>query len=139
MSDSIQNESQPVNNSAPINESSSPSNAAQNVATSSNPDSGTASIVHLLAIFTSFVGPLVMYLIYKDKPETSAFLKSHIMSCLNFQLVSGLTILVLTFTFILSFLTIFIWPVVVIIEVLALIAASQSKEYKYPIDIQLVK
>lgn len=129
MSDTIQNESQPVNNSAPT---------AAN-ATTSNPDSGTASVVHLLAIFTSFVGPLVMYLIYKDKPETSAFLRSHIMNCLNFQLVSGLAIIVLTFSIILSFLTIIIWPVVVIIEILALVAASQNKEYKYPIDIQLVK
>ena len=131
MSDTIQNESQPVNNSAPA--------APTPNATTSNPDSGTASVVHLLAIFTSFVGPLVMYLIYKDKPETSAFLRSHIMNCLNFQLVSGLAIIVLTFSIILSFLTIIIWPVVVIIEILALVAASQNKEYKYPIDIQLVK
>ncbi|NBO36843.1 DUF4870 domain-containing protein, partial [bacterium] len=79
MSDTPVNESQSVNNSAPVNESSAPAQT-----TTSNPDTGTATIVHLLAIFTSFVGPLIMYLIYKDKPETSAFLRSHIMNCLNF-------------------------------------------------------
>jgi uncharacterized Tic20 family protein len=134
MSDTPVNESQSVNNSAPVNESSAPAQT-----TTSNPDTGTAAIVHLLAIFTSFVGPLIMYLIYKDKPETSAFLRSHIMNCLNFQLIAGLASIVATFTIVFSFLTLIIWPIAVILEVIALLAANQNKEYKYPIDVQLVK
>ena len=134
MSDTPVNESQSVNNSAPVNESSAPAQT-----TTSNPDTGTATIVHLLAIFTSFVGPLIMYLIYKDKPETSAFLRSHIMNCLNFQLIAGLASIVATFTIVFSFLTLIIWPIAVILEVIALLAANQNKEYKYPIDVQLVK
>ncbi len=134
MSDTPVNESQSVNNSAPVNESATPAQT-----TTSNPDTGTATIVHLLAIFTSFVGPLIMYLIYKDKPETSAFLRSHIMNCLNFQLIAGLASIIATFTFVFSFLTLIIWPVAVILEVIALLAANQNKEYKYPIDVQLIK
>ena len=134
MSDTPVNESQSVNNSAPVNESSAPAQT-----TTSNPDTGTATIVHLLAIFTSFVGPLIMYLIYKDKPETSAFLRSHIMNCLNFQLIAGLASIVATFTIVFSFLTLIIWPIAVILEVIALLAANQNKEYKYPIDVQLIK
>ena len=132
MSDTPVNVSQSVNNSAPVNESSAP-------AQTTTSDTGTATIVHLLAIFTSFVGPLIMYLIYKDKPETSAFLRSHIMNCLNFQLIAGLASIVATFTIVFSFLTLIIWPIAVILEVIALLAANQNKEYRYPIDVQLVK
>jgi len=136
MSDTPVNESQSVNNSAPVNESSTP---AQTTTSTSNPDTGTATIVHLLAMFTFVFGPLIMYLIYKDKPETSAFVKSHILSCLNFQLIVSIVSFIAGITIFLAFIPILLIPIAVIIEFFAFLAANQNKEFKYPIDIQLIR
>jgi uncharacterized Tic20 family protein len=51
--------------------------------------------VHLTGIFLSFLGPLILYLMYKDK--ANKFVKSNIIEALNFQLTGLVGILVCFF------------------------------------------
>lgn len=98
-----------------------------------------AILSHVLAIVTSFLGPLVIYLVKKDE---SAFVAEHAKESLNFQI----TILIL---YILSFLLIIvligillIWLLSIaslVLIIVATIKASEGKIYRYPFNFRLIK
>lgn len=98
-----------------------------------------AMLCHILAIFTSFLGPLIIWLIKKDE---SPFVDHHGKEALNFQLTvliawvaSGLSMFVC-----IGFLLV---PVVGIVDlifcILAAVKASRGEEYLYPLNIRFVK
>lgn len=58
-------------------------NKAQPVQVSSN-ENNLGVITHILGLFTSFIGPLIMYFLYKDTATEK--LKGNIINSLNFQL-----------------------------------------------------
>ena len=101
-------------------------------------EQGLATLAQVLAIFTGFLGPLVIWFMARpDQP----FVKHHAAEALNFQItvtiaafVSALLMLVLV-----GFLLL---PVVLIgafvLEVLAAIAANRGEWYRFPINLRLV-
>lgn len=110
------------------------------VATSSGAgdERSMATLAQVLAIFTGFLGPLVIYLVAKDDQP---FVKHHAAESLNFQItvtiaaiVSGILMLVL-----IGFLLL---PVVLIgalvLEIIAAIAANKGEWYRFPVNLRLV-
>jgi uncharacterized Tic20 family protein len=80
-----------------------------------------AMLAHLLAIFTSFIGPLVIYLV---KSEEDRFVAFHSRQALYFELLA----------IPLAVITCGIWGVVVLIyNIIACIRANDGEWYEYPI------
>lgn len=103
-----------------------------------------AMLAHILGI-TGFIGPLVIYLIERDRDP---FVRAHAAESLNFQItliIASMAIvllsLLLMFVFI-GFLTIFLIYLIPIIDliflVIAAVAASDRKYYRYPLTIRFV-
>ncbi len=98
-----------------------------------------AMLGHLLAIFTGFLGPLIIWLIKKDD---APFVERHGREALNFQLtiliamfVSGLlAVFCIGFIFMMV-----IWIVDIIFCIIAAVKASKGEEYSYPMTIRFVK
>ncbi len=98
-----------------------------------------ALLSHLLGVFTSFLVPLIIYLIKKDEDK---FIEDQSKEALNFQI----TIMIGWFAaFALSFIAIgvLLMPVLMIGNlVLGIMAALKSNEgvaYRYPFTLRLVK
>ena len=104
-------------------------------------DNSIAMLVHLSGIFFSFIVPLIVWLINKDKPE-KAFLNANSKEALNFQLtllgayfISGILMVVL-----IGFLTYAVaWIGGLVFAILAGLAANKGETYRYPLTIRLIK
>jgi len=105
-------------------------------------------LVHLLAIFTSFIGPLIIWLI---KKEEMPFVNDQGKEVLNFQITVfiaaiALMVTVGVITSIISFLGIIIallypllWIGVIVLLILGAVEANKGKYYRYPINLRLIK
>jgi len=113
--------------------------AASAPASSPSDDKTMALLAHLLAIFTSFIAPLIIYLVKKD---SSPFVERHAREALNFQITMAIAFLVCGLL-ILVIVGIFLLPIVGILNlvfcILATIAAAKGNEYRYPFALRLVK
>lgn len=94
---------------------------------------------HLLAVFTGFIGPLVIWLLKKD---SSPFVDDQGKEALNFQItvfilmfVSGL----LVFVVIGLFLIYAVWLADLVLCIIATIKANSGIRYRYPFAIRLIK
>jgi uncharacterized protein len=98
-----------------------------------------AMLSHLLAIFTGFLGPLIIWLIKKDQ---SPFVDDQGKEALNFQItmligfvIGGLTTCI--------FIGLFIVPALVVLNiVLCIMAAMKANNgiaYRYPFALRLIK
>lgn len=107
--------------------------------------SGLLGLV-LTASFASFIGPLVFWFIYKDRPGY-AFVRVAAAGAFNFSFTLWLiyiaTILVTVLTF--GFAGIFTWVIflaigvaLVVLHILAAIKANQGEVYTYPMTIKLL-
>ncbi|WP_449467189.1 DUF4870 domain-containing protein [Stenotrophomonas humi] len=104
-------------------------------------DNSVALLVHLSGIFFSFIVPLIVWLINKDKPE-KAFLNENSKEALNFQItlliayfVSGVLMVVL-----IGFLTYAVaWIACVVFSIIAGLAANKGETYRYPVTLRLIK
>jgi hypothetical protein len=103
-------------------------------------DERTMSMLsHILGLFTSFVGPLIIFLVAR---EDQPIAKAHAKEALNFQItlalatiVSGiLTIILIGF---LGLIAVGIGNI--IFSILAAMAASRNEDYRYPVCIRFVK
>ena len=100
-----------------------------------------ALIMHILAFFTGFIGPLVIWLIKKDESE---YIDQHGRDALNFQISILLYSLPITF---LSVITcgvgaVLFLPLLLLVLVGCAIAAMQGYKgemCKYPLAFQLIK
>lgn len=106
----------------------------------STPDDRTLGMLcHLLAIFTGFWGPLILWLIKKDQ---SAFVDHHGREALNFQLTMFIASIVLggaMFLLMFVFIGFLLFPVLIVIailalvaEILAAVAAQRGDWHRYP-------
>lgn len=105
----------------------------------SDDDRMLAMLCHLLAIFTGFVGPLILWIVKKD---SSPFVAHHGREALNFQITLLLVMTCLgAATFILMFVLIglALVPVLIIVPILALVAeiiaavaAQKGDWFRYP-------
>lgn len=97
-----------------------------------------ALFANLGGIFFSFVAPLVIYLIYRDRDP---FIRRHSTQALNFQII---LIIAYFASFILTFLIIgiFTWIAAavcgIVFPILAAIAANKGEDYTYPLVPQMV-
>jgi uncharacterized Tic20 family protein len=107
----------------------------------SQDDKTMGMIAHLSGIVTGFIGPLVIWLINKDKTD-KGWLIGQAKEALNFQITIAIAWFVCV---ILSFVVIgiFLIPVVAIAAlVLAIMAgmkANTGADYVYPFAIRLIK
>jgi len=98
-----------------------------------------AMLCHLLAIFTGFIAPLVIWLIKKDEDP---FVDSQGKEALNFQITVAMAMIV---AWLLCFacIGVFLVPAVAIVDivfcVLATIKVNSGQAYRYPLSIRLIK
>ncbi|MEK6976682.1 MAG: DUF4870 domain-containing protein [Candidatus Thermoplasmatota archaeon] len=109
-----------------------------------------ATLTHVLGLVTLFLGPLVMYFVYRRK--ASPWLRAHLDEAVNYHIlvvaaVLLLTVLAVVFTtvnlstialvcFLLVFLVI---TANVVFSVLAIIWAARGKSYHFPLDVKIVR
>ncbi|MFA5251755.1 MAG: DUF4870 domain-containing protein [Phycisphaerae bacterium] len=98
-----------------------------------------AMLAHLLAIFTCFVGPLVIWLIKKDEHP---FVDEQGKEALNFQITIAIAYVAAS---LLSFLCIgfLLFPAVGVVDlifcIMACVAANKGEHYRYPVSIRFIK
>jgi uncharacterized Tic20 family protein len=97
-----------------------------------------ATLTHVSGIFTNWIGPLIAYLLLRDR---GPFVRAHTAAALNFQLtiliaafVSG----ILWFVGIGVLLTIAVAVFALVIEIIAAVKANQGQWYTPPLTIRFV-
>ena len=94
---------------------------------------------HLSIPFFVFVGPLVAYLLFKDRSE---YLKAVSTEALNFSILYSIVMLVASILTVVVIGAIII-PVAIIgsliLCILATVAASKHEFYKYPVNVRFIK
>lgn len=109
------------------------------VPTPNNDDRNLAMLAHLLGIVSGFVGALIIWLIKKDQ---SAFIDEQGKEALNFQITVMIGYVVawmLTFVLI----GVLLFPLLLVGNlvfcILAAVAVSNGKHYRYPLVIRLLR
>jgi len=98
-----------------------------------------AMLCHLLAIFTSFIGPLIIWLAKKDDDP---FIDDQGKEALNFQITVLLAMIVsglLCFVCIGFILLTLVWIANLVFCVIASVKASNGQAYRYPLTIRFIK
>jgi uncharacterized Tic20 family protein len=98
-----------------------------------------ATLAHVLGIFTSFVGPLIIWMVKKDQ---SPFVDDQGKEALNFQLTLLIGYLVsaaATVICIGPIIALGISVVAIIFGVMAGVAANKGEAYRYPLNIRFIK
>ena len=96
-------------------------------------------ISHISIPFFGFIGPLIGYLLYKDR---SQYLKQLTTEALNFSILYSIAYLVsvITVSFVIG---VILWPLVfiagLIFCIMATVAASKHEFYKYPVNMRIIK
>src|SRR5690606_23070465 len=111
------------------------------VGTTSNDDRTVALLVHLSGIVFSFIVPLIVWLINKDRSD-KAFLNDQSKEALNFQITLLLLYIVgtvLTIILIGALINFVAWIACVILSIVAGVAANRGEAYRYPFALRLVK
>ena len=109
------------------------------VITPTSDEKTMAILSHILTIVTSFIAPLIIYLIKKDE---SSYVAEHAKESLNFQITLFILYII---SFILVFILIgilFLWALSIINLILVIIAtikASENKMYRYPFNLRIIK
>jgi uncharacterized Tic20 family protein len=105
----------------------------------SNDAKNMGVLCHLLGFFTSFLGPLIIWLIKKDQMP---YVDHHGKEALNFQItlaiaymVAGLAVLCIIGPFLIPIIGL----VDLIFSIIACVAASKGEYYKYPVSLRLIK
>lgn len=96
-----------------------------------------AVINHILGIFTGFIGPLIIFLLAKDK-----FSKDSAKAALNWQIsliIYSLISAVLVFVIIGILLIVVLWILNIVFPVIAALRANEGKVWKYPLSIPFFK
>jgi uncharacterized protein len=98
-----------------------------------------AMLAHLGGIVLGFIAPLIVWVMYKDRDE---FVRRHAVHALNFHILLTISLLVSS-VLIIVVIGLLLFPVVwiagIVFSILAGIAANKGQEYKYPINLSLVK
>ena len=95
--------------------------------------------VALFVGFMSFLGPLIVYLIFKDR---GPFIRHHSVEALNFQLTMWIGLLIsipLVFVFFLGLFTAGVIALAMLVcHILGAVAASEGRDFRYPCTIRFV-
>ena len=109
------------------------------VITPTSDEKTLAILAHILTIISSFIAPLIIYLIKKDD---SLFVAEHAKESLNFQITMFILyiISVVLMLLLIGFLLIWLLSIAnIILVIIATIKASENKMYRYPINFRLIK
>lgn len=96
-------------------------------------------LAHLSGIILGFIGPLIVWLIYKDKDQ---FVSDQGKEALNFQItlliayVVSSILMVVVIGFILYPL---VWVASLIFSIIGGMAANKGQAYRYPFALRLIK
>jgi len=98
-----------------------------------------ALLCHLLAIFTGFIGPLILWLIKKDDDP---FIDEHGKEALNFQItmliaaIAGSVLICIG----IGIVVVIAVPIInLVFCIIATIKANNGEHYRYPVAIRLIK
>ena len=98
-----------------------------------------AMLCHLLAIFTGFIAPLIIWLVKKgDDP----FIDNQGKEALNFQITVAIAMLIawlLCFACIGFVLVPAVWIVDLVFCIIASVKANNGEAYRYPLTIRFIK
>jgi uncharacterized Tic20 family protein len=101
-------------------------------------DKTLAILVHLAGLFTSWVGPLIIYLIKKD---SDPFTAANAREALNFQLTI-MVALIISYILVFIIVGVFMVGIVMLINLIfsirAAVKASNGSNYRYPFTIRLI-
>ncbi len=98
-------------------------------------------LTHLSAIVLGFIGPLIFWLIYRER---SAFLNDQGKEALNFNItvaiayIASFILMAITFG-ILFFLPFLVGIAALVFQILGGVAANKLEAYRYPVALRLVK
>jgi uncharacterized Tic20 family protein len=98
-----------------------------------------AMLAQLGGIVLGFIAPLIVMLVQGEK---SPFVRRHSVEALNFQitLIIGYIVSVILIFVIVGILLLFVvWVFGIVFAIMAGLAANRGEEYRYPINIRLVK
>jgi hypothetical protein len=98
-----------------------------------------AMLCHLLGLFTSFVGPLILWLIKKDEDK---YVDAQGKEALNFQItviLASLAAGILSLLCIGFLVAIAVGISDIVFSILACVAASKGQDYRYPVSLRLIK
>jgi len=132
-------ENQPTSDIPPVMDSEPTPGEQAAAAVASKDDKTMAMLCHLLGLLTSFIGPLIIWLIKKDQ---SAYVNQQGKEALNFQItvaiawfVAGLSTMVC--------IGVVLLPVVAVANlvfcIMACVAANKGEPYRYPVCLRLIK
>ena len=95
-----------------------------------------ALLSHVLTFLFPLLAPLIIYLIKKDE---SKFVAEHAKESLNFQITAAIVFIILFITIIGIFLLWIVGILVLVLVIVATVKASESKLYRYPFTLRLIK
>ena len=95
-----------------------------------------AILCHVLTLFFWILPPLIIYLLKKDE---SPFVASHARESMNFQITWAIIGLVLFVTIIGILLLWLVGIIILVLVIVATVKASESKMYRYPFTMRLIK
>lgn len=106
-------------------------------------DKTMALIAHISGIFVSFIGPLVIWLMNKDKPEKS-WLNEQSKEALNFQITIAIAMVAAVILTVVSFGILFFVPMLVglaglVLCIMAAMKVNEGVSYRYPFALRLIK
>jgi uncharacterized Tic20 family protein len=109
-------------------------------ATTPTSDEKTLAILsHILTFISSFIAPLVIYLLKKDD---STYVAEHAKESLNFQITMFILFIISFILIIVLVGILMLWAlslINLILVIVATIKASENKMYRYPINFRLIK
>lgn len=113
------------------------------VAATNQDDRTMAMLTHLSCIIFSFVVPLIMWLVHKDRAD-KALLVDQSKEALNFCITTlivyvGLFILTVLTLGLASPLSFLFWIATIVFFVIAGLKANAGEAYRYPLAIRLIK
>jgi uncharacterized protein len=98
-----------------------------------------AMLCHLLAIFTGFLGPLIIWLIKKD---TSPFVDDQGKEALNFWISLCILMVICSVTAFLcipAIIALVAWICGLVFAIMGAMKANEGIAYRYPLNIRLIK
>ena len=100
-----------------------------------------AMLAHILGIIACFLGPMIIWLISKDKPD-QGFVTEQSKEALNFQLtllIAYVVGVILTIIIIGVFISLAAWLACLVFSIIAAVKVSNGENYRYPFALRLIK
>jgi uncharacterized Tic20 family protein len=107
-----------------------------------------ATVTHVLGLLTLFLGPLVMYFLFKRK--ASPWLRNHLDEAINYHilLVAAFIVVVVGLAFlsqnntvvmVLILVLLLLFTVHLVFGLIAILWAARGKSYHFPLDVKIVR